>query len=100
MDLHEIFSIKSSETFNKEFDNFLYTTKIIPKEILIKFNEAYLYDNITTVNWVISKLKILKNRVSKKEIFKVEGYGQINDLKFKALVKTKYPNVYQDLFKR
>lgn len=100
MDLDEINNIKSSVIFNKELDNFLNTTQIIPNEIIIRFYEAYSYDQATTVNWVIGKLKILNNRIKNNETFEMEGYGRIDKSKFHEWVKTDFPNIYQNVLRR
>lgn len=97
MDLKEIFNIKSPELFNCELDKFLNTTNIIPKELVYSLDDAYSYNQATTVNWVISKLKILKVRIDNNESFELEGHGYLDKFKFYNWIKTKYPHIYKNI---
>jgi hypothetical protein len=50
-----------SETINKEEENNLGTTKIVNSDYLKSFVNAYNYDAASTINWLVSKLKLIKS---------------------------------------
>lgn len=53
--------ITDSKIINKEEESNLKTTKAVNSDYLKSFVNAYNYDAASTINWLVSKLKLIKS---------------------------------------
>jgi hypothetical protein len=93
----------NSEEYNKFINTELNSKNTIPFEIIKSFTEAYDYNAATSINWLISKIKIIKARIDNGDILEAENNIEkviflLNKETFPTWIKNKYPEVYEDLF--
>lgn len=87
-----------SEKYNEDIDKQLKDTKVFTKDLFEKFYDAYSYDTATTHNWLIKKLKILKERLSKGDVLPIENNKKVLDKEnFLDWVESEFPNTKKDL---
>lgn len=82
----------------EEFDEFIWKTKILTKDLYEKFYDAYSYDAVSTYNWLIEKLKIIKSRLEKGDILLFENNEkELNKDNFLDWIQVEFPNAKKDL---
>jgi len=92
-----------TQEYNKSLNQELASKSVITFEIIKAFTEAYNYDAATSINWLISKIKIIKQRIDNGEILEVEENIEknivlLNKYTFPIWITNKYPEVYPDIF--
>lgn len=82
--------------YNKQFNKNL-AEGIITKEMLNDFDSAYGYAAATSVSWLISKLKILKDVLKDNNAIKIIDNTNVTVLKiemeFDNWIKDRYKNI-------
>jgi hypothetical protein len=97
--IEEILNLKSPIEYNIELDKYLTRTSILPVKVLHRFYDAYSYEQATSINWAISKLKLIKNRVETGEIICLADSDEVLSKRtFGQWVKTHFPLIYRDVF--
>lgn len=90
--------IQKSEKYNEDLDKQLKETKMFTKELFEKFYDAYSYDTATTYNWLVKKLKILRDRLGQGDTLPIENSKRILDHNnFLDWVEAEFPNTKKDL---
>jgi len=88
----KILNSEEAKKYNEELDKILKETKILTRELFEKFYDAYSYDTPTTHDWLINKLKIIKERLGKGDTLPVENSKIIlNKDNFLEWVELEFP---------
>ncbi len=83
-----------NRTKNKIIDERLRSSGIIDSQVLASFDEAYNYDAASTMNWLIAKLKILKDVIGQGGIIQLESSRKIlNKTELDAWIYERYPDI-------
>jgi hypothetical protein len=83
---------------NQIIDEGLRSTGLVDRQLLASFDEAYNYDAASTMNWLIARLKILKEAVGHGRIVQVESSKRISDIKgFNVWVRERYPDIADEV---
>lgn len=83
---------------NKIIDDRLRSSGFVDSKLLASFNEAYNYDAASTINWLIAKLKILKDVVMHGGTVQVESSKRISDVAgLNAWLREHFPDVADDV---
>ncbi|MEO3946727.1 hypothetical protein [Gorillibacterium sp. CAU 1737] len=85
--------IKSAVEYNTQLDYYLRTSKVIPKKLLLSFDEAYNNDAATSIGWLIAKLKIIEERLIRNELLSFDDGGGLDREVFRKLVSNRYPTI-------
>ncbi|MBP9127937.1 MAG: hypothetical protein KBG07_04135 [Elusimicrobia bacterium] len=79
---------------NQIIDEKLRSFGLVDSELLASFDEAYNYAAASTMNWLIAKLKILKEVVGHGKTIGIESSRRISDVKeLNAWVCERYPDI-------
>lgn len=88
----------NSVKYNNDLDKQLKKTKVLTKDLFEQFYDAYSYDTATTYNWLIKKLKILKERLMNGESLQIENTKNLlNKENFLDWIESEFPNTKKDL---
>jgi hypothetical protein len=90
----------STKEFNQKLDDLLNNIKIIDVSIINQFDEAYNYDAASSINWLISKLRIIKSRLENGDNLTVELKNKsinVNKETFYSFVNERYPDISKDI---
>lgn len=83
---------------NKIIDDRLRSSGLVDSQLLASFDEAYNYDAASTMNWLIAKLKILKDAVGRGGAVQVESSRRISDVVgFNAWLRQRYPDIADEV---
>ncbi len=83
---------------NRIIDDRLRSSGLVDSHLLASFDEAYNYDSASTLNWLIAKLKILKDIVAHGGTVQVESDKRISDVAgMKAWFRERYPDIIDEL---
>lgn len=97
MEFNEICQINSPTEYNHELDAFLAGTRFLPKKLIYQIYDGYSYGNVTTVQWAIKKLLILRTRIVKNETIEVEAAYPLNNDSFNQWIKELFPDIYDEV---
>lgn len=64
--------IKENEIWNQDFKTNFLLCKKINSSVLVEFNGMYEYGAASTINWLISKLKLIRFVLDKQEEVTIE----------------------------
>jgi hypothetical protein len=82
------------EKKNRIIDDRLRSSGLVDSQLLASFDEAYNYDASSTINWLIEKLKILKEIIGHGGVVQVESSKQISDIKeLNAWIRERFPDI-------
>jgi hypothetical protein len=90
----------STKEFNQKLDYLLNNVKIIDISIVNQFDEAYNYDAASSINWLISKLRIIKSRLETGDNLTIELKNKsidVNKETFYSFINKKYPDISKDI---
>ncbi|MFW5781225.1 MAG: hypothetical protein ACOCXD_01515 [Bacteroidota bacterium] len=90
----------STKEFNQKLDDLLNNVKIIDDSIINQFDEAYNYDAASSINWLISKLRIIKSRLESGGNLTIELKNKsinVNKETFYSFVNERYPDISKDI---
>ena len=92
----------SLEDENREkniiIDDKLRSSGLVDSQLLRSFDEAYNYDAASTMNWLIAKLKILKEIVAHGRTIHVESSNQVLDVAgLDVWLRQRYPDIAEDV---
>lgn len=88
----------NSVEYNEHLDKLLKETKVLTKEMLERFYDAYTYDTATTNNWLAKKLKIIKGRLENGDTLALENDKRVLDKEnFLDWIESEYPNMRNEI---
>jgi uncharacterized UBP type Zn finger protein len=79
---------------NRIIDDRLKSSGLVDSQLLAAFDEAYNYDAASTMNWLLAKLKILKEIVGHGKTVQVESSKRISNVEeLNVWVCERYPDI-------
>ena len=87
-----------SKQYNADLDKLISETKIISRNLLEQFRDAYTYDSATTYSWLVKKLTIIKNRLEREDKICLEDSELVLDKNnFLKWIELNFPFLKNDL---
>ena len=93
-------AINEATEFNRLFDERIRLTRIITSEDLLKFDDAYNDDSAASINWLLSKLRLLNKMIKQGDYIyiyetpKIEIYTREGFIKW---VKERYSFLSEEI---
>lgn len=83
---------------NRFMDDRLRSSGLVDSQLLASFDEAYNYGAASTMNWLIAKLKILKDTVGHGGTVHIESSRRISDVAVLSVwIRERYPDIADEV---